>query len=101
MGEVFKAWDPALQRFVALKYLRRDDPALTERLLREARLQARVDHELVCRVYEVGFQDGRPFIAMQYIDGATLDEAAAGRPLEETLALFAEVADAVHAAHET
>jgi len=101
MGEVFKAWDPALQRFVALKYLRRDDPALAERLLHEARLQARVDHDRVCKVYEAGLDDGRPFIAMQYIDGRNLEEEAAALSLREIVALVADVAEAVHAAHET
>ena len=69
MGEVFKAWDPELERCVALKYLRHDDPELVERLLREARAQARVDHPAVCQVYEVGEDDGRPYIAMQYVEG--------------------------------
>ena len=69
MGEVFKAWDPDLQRHVALKYLRHDDPVMVERLLREARAQARVDHPSVCKVYEVAEEDGRPFIAMEYVDG--------------------------------
>jgi predicted Ser/Thr protein kinase/tetratricopeptide (TPR) repeat protein len=101
MGEVFKAWDPALQRFVALKYLRRDDPALADRLLREARLQARVDHDRVCKVYEAGVEDGRPFIAMQYVDGRNLEEEAASLSVMEAAALMAEVAEAVHAAHET
>jgi len=70
MGEVFKAYDPTLQRFVALKYLRREDPELAQRLLLEARLQARVDHDLICKVYDIGTDQGRPFIAMQYIDGS-------------------------------
>ncbi|HZJ71778.1 MAG TPA: protein kinase, partial [Planctomycetota bacterium] len=82
-GEVYKAFDPARQRFVALKYLRRDDPVLAERLLREARLQAGVRHELVCEVYEVGTDGGRPFIAMRYIEGQTLEQAAPALTLEQ------------------
>jgi tetratricopeptide (TPR) repeat protein/predicted Ser/Thr protein kinase len=101
MGEVFKAFDPALQRFVALKYLRWADGAMADRLLREARLQARVDHELVCKVYEVGVDEGRPFIAMQYIDGRTLEDAAPTLSLREKLGVVRDVARAVHAAHET
>jgi serine/threonine-protein kinase len=101
MGEVFKAWDPALHRFVALKYLRRDDPAFIDRLLREARLQARVDHERVCKVYEAGVDQGRPFIAMEYIDGRSLEEEAASLSVREAAALVADVAEAIHAAHET
>jgi serine/threonine-protein kinase len=101
MGEVYKAWDPGLQRFVALKFLHRDDPALAERLLREARLQARVDHESVCKVYEVGIDEGRPFIAMQCIEGRTLDAARSTLRLEEKVAVMRQVAEAVHAAHRT
>ena len=101
MGEVYKAYDPVLQRYVALKYLRKDDPGLAERLLREARLQARVGHELVCKVYEVGSDEGRPFIAMQYIDGRTLEQAAPEMTLREKLGVIRDVCEAVHAAHET
>jgi predicted Ser/Thr protein kinase len=101
MGEVYKAFDPVLQRFVALKYLRKDDPGLAERLLREARLQARVEHEMVCKVYEVGTDEGRPFIAMQFIEGRTLEQAAADMTLGEKMQVVRDVAEAVHAAHET
>ena len=99
MGEVFKAWDPELERFIALKYLRHDDPVLVERLLREARAQARVDHPSVCKVYEVGDDDGRPFIAMEYVDGRPLDAAARELSLEHKVLLVRRVADAVQAAH--
>ncbi len=99
MGEVFKAWDPELERWVALKYLRRDDPMLVERLMREARAQARVDHPSVCTVYEVGSDDGRPYIAMEYVDGEPLDAAARGLSLEQKVLLVRKVADAVQAAH--
>lgn len=100
MGEVFKAWDPDLERFVALKYLRHDDPVLVERLMREARAQARIDHPSVCKVFEVGVEDGRPFIAMEYVDGRPLDEAAAELSLEHRVVLLKKVAEAVQAAHE-
>lgn len=99
MGEVFKAWDPELGRWVALKYLRHDDPELVERLLREARAQARVDHPGVCKVYGVGEEDGRPFIAMQYVDGRHLHEAALGMTLEQKVLVVQQVAEAVQAAH--
>ena len=101
MGEVFKAFDPVLQRYVALKYLRWADEAMAERLLREARLQARVDHEAVCKVYDVGVDQGRPFIAMQYIEGRSLEELAPELSLAEMLEIVSAVADAVEAAHET
>ncbi len=99
MGEVFKAWDPDLERHVALKYLRHDDPVLVERLLREARAQARIDHPSVCKVYEVGEDDGRPFIAMEYVDGEPLDAAAKKLTLEQKILLIRKVAEAVQAAH--
>lgn len=99
MGEVFKAWDPTLERHVALKYLRHDDPELVERLMREARAQARVDHPGVCKVYEVGESEGRPFIAMQYVEGQLLDRAAQDLTLEQKVLLVKQVAEAVQAAH--
>jgi serine/threonine protein kinase len=99
MGEVLKAWDPELGRWVALKYLRHDDPELVERLLREARAQARVDHPGICQVYAVGEDDGRPYVAMQYVEGRHLDEAAEGMSLEQKVLLIKQVAEAVQAAH--
>ena len=99
MGEVFKAWDKELERYVALKYLRHDDPELVERLFREARAQARVDHPSVCKVYEVGEEDGRPFIAMQYVDGSLLGEAARAMTLEQKVLVIKQVAEATAAAH--
>jgi len=99
MGEVFKAWDPQLGRHVALKFLYGSDAQTLERFTREARSQARVDHPAICKVYEVGSVAGRPYIAMQEIDGVTLDEAARGLTLEQKVRLVCEVADAIHAAH--
>jgi serine/threonine protein kinase len=99
MGEVFKAWDPDLERWVALKYLRHDDPELVQRLFREARAQARISHPGVCEVYEVGEEGGRPYIAMQFVDGRLLTDAAHGLPLERKVRLIKQVAEAVQAAH--
>jgi serine/threonine-protein kinase len=99
MGEVYKAWDPELERFVALKFLRHDDPELVERLFREARAQARVDHPGICEVYEVGEDDGRPYIAMQYVEGPQLDEAAREMTVEQKVLVVKQVAEAVAAAH--
>jgi serine/threonine-protein kinase len=98
-GQVYKARDPRLGRLVALKFLRAEDLDLTARLLREAQAQARVEHEYVCKVYEVGEANGRHFIAMQFIDGQTLGRAAESMSREERVRLVAQVADAVHAAH--
>ncbi len=81
MGEVDKAWDPTLERYVALKVLRRGDPEADARMQREAQVQARVEHPDVCRVYEVvADSELGPFIAMQLIDGRPLDEVASGWP---------------------
>ncbi len=99
MGEVAKAWDPALKRWVALKFFRSDDPDLEERMIREARAQARVDHPNVCPVYEVGRRQGRIFIAMQFIDGRPLDEVTPSLGIEEAAGLVKTVAEAIHASH--
>jgi serine/threonine-protein kinase len=99
MAEVVRAYDEQLQRHVALKFLHIQHPALTERLLREARLQARVEHPNICRVYDAGELDGRPYIAFQLVDGPTLDRASPGLRLEEKVLLARKAAEAVHAAH--
>ena len=72
MGIVLKAYDSALKRYAALKMIRTEHPELAIRFVQEARAQARVQHEHVCRVYEVGEMDGKQYIAMQLIDGKTL-----------------------------
>jgi eukaryotic-like serine/threonine-protein kinase len=101
MGHVFKARDPRLNRFVALKLLRRDDPDLLERFMREAQAQAQVEHANVCRVYEVGLAEGQPFIAMQLIAGRSLREQASELTLEQKVVVMRQVASAAHAAHRT
>lgn len=99
MGEVFRAWDPRLGRFVALKFLASSDPETIERFQREARAQARVDHPAICKVFEVGEVAGRHYIAMQEIHGLTLDRAARHLTLEQKVQLVREIAEAMHAAH--
>jgi tetratricopeptide (TPR) repeat protein/predicted Ser/Thr protein kinase len=101
MGSVYRAFDPTLGRAVALKFLHRNDPALIERFLREARAQARVDHPNVCRVYEVGEVEGRPYISMQHVDGRHLGDLCEELTLAEKVTLIRDVARAVHAAHRT
>jgi len=102
MGTVIRSYDPVLDRHVALKLLRGDDPELAERMLREARAQAAVDHPNVAKVYEVGYlEDGRPFIAMQLIEGKPLNEVARRLTLDQKIGLLATVAEAVQAAHAT
>ena len=100
IAEVLRAWDPELKRDVALKLLRRDDPVLAERMLREAQAQARVAHPNVCPVYETGTtDDGQLYIAMQFIDGLTLDAAAREMRLEQKVGVLRDIASAVQAAH--
>lgn len=99
MGDVYQARDPRLGRLVAVKFLRRDDPEVVARFVREARIQARVDHEGVCPVYEVGEVQGRPFIVMQYVAGGALPEVRDRLSLKEKVQIIADVAAALHAAH--
>ncbi|MDI3290530.1 serine/threonine-protein kinase [Polyangium sp. 15x6] len=99
MGTVYRAMDPRLGRAVALKLLKGDDPELWRRFLGEARAQARIQHEHVCRVYEAGQADGEPYIAMQFIDGEPLSRWKDRLTLEQRVKLMCEIATAVHEAH--
>jgi eukaryotic-like serine/threonine-protein kinase len=103
MGEVFLAEDLSLNRKVALKFLLAHTGDLTAdaRLVREARAAAHLDHPFICKVYEVGEQDGRPFFAMEYVDGVTIKDRLAGGRIarKDTLRVLAEVADALQFAH--
>ena len=99
MGQVFLAYDPRLRRNVALKFVRDGDPQLAQRFLSEARAQARVRHERVCELYEVGEIHGRAFIAMRYVEGRHLGQLARELTLEQKLSVLRDVAEGVHAAH--
>lgn len=99
MGDVYKAYDPTLKRYVALKILRHEDPEVVQRFLREARSQAQVENRNVCKIYESGEYEGHPYIAMQYIEGQTLLELSGKLKLEDTLKIMKKVALGLHAAH--
>lgn len=100
MGVVYRARDPRLDRPVALKLLRAGlTDVAAQRMLREARALARVEHPNVVTIYEVGDVDGHPFIAMEYVAGQTLAEWQQGRSAEACLEAYTAAAAGLIALH--
>ena len=99
MAEVYAAFDRRLDRDVALKLLDPSNVATEQRFLDEARAQARIRHEHVLAIYDVGRLGDRPFLAMERVDGGTLSELASTLSPEEKIRLVVQAAEGLHAAH--
>ena len=103
MGLVFRAWDARLHREVAIKLLHDDYdmPGMRERFLQEARAASALNHPHICTIFDLGEQDGEPYMVMELLEGETLKEkiSRGAVPVDEIVSYSQEVADALAAAH--
>ncbi|MGE5186075.1 MAG: protein kinase domain-containing protein [Acidobacteriota bacterium] len=101
MGQVFLARDTKLGRKVAIKFLLHDDPAFAQRFLVEARATARVSHENIVAIYEVGEYEGLPYMVLEYLEGKTLSQVLEGKPgPKQFTEIMLAVARGLERAHE-